>query len=238
MGNAGLKQHCETAKKTGTLNLSRMKLDEFPRQLEGLGTFLRVLDLSENKFSKLPPDIEKFTLLKQLIVSGNRLVELPEVVGTLLKLETLNASSNQISALPNSLSNLAHLKMVNLSSNQLTNFPLMLCGLKHLDVLDLSHNKLTQVPDGVAGLYVTELNLNQNQISRLSPDLADCPRLKTLRLQENCLQLNAFHRRILEDSKISVLTVEGNLFEMRLFPEIEGYEKYMERYTACKKKLF
>lgn len=127
---------------------------------------------------------------------------------------------------------------VNLSDNCLTEFPLVFCGLKHLDVLDLSHNKLSRVPDGVSGLHVTELNLNQNQISSLSDKLADCPRLKTLRIEENCLQLEAIHKRILTDSKISVLAVEGNLFEMKKFPDLDGYDQYMERYTAVKKKMF
>lgn len=125
-----------------------------------------------------------------------------------------------------------------LSDNRITAFPLMFCGLKHLDVLDLSHNRLTSIPDGVAELHVTELNLNQNEISEISENLADCPRLKTLRVEQNCLQIKSIHRRILEDSKISNLTVEGNLFEMKQFPDLEGYDKYIERYTAVKKKLF
>lgn len=112
MGNTGFKEHFEVAKKTGTLNLSRKKLDEFPQQLATLVSFLRTLDLSDNKFSKLPLDIGNFTLLKQLNVSGNRLTELPDVLGSLVKLETLNANSNQISVLPASLSKLSHLKMV------------------------------------------------------------------------------------------------------------------------------
>ena len=114
----------------------------------------------------------------------------------------------------------------------------MLCGLKHLDVLDLSHNKLTNVPNGVSSLHVTELNLNQNQISQISEEFADCPRLKTLRLEENCLPLHAIHKRILAESKISMLALEGNLFELKRLTDLDGYEQYMERYTAVKKKMF
>lgn len=238
MGNSGLKQHYETAKKTGALNLSQRKLDDFPQNLRTFGPYLRTLDLSVNKFVRLPDDVGAFVLLKHLNLSQNKLVALPDVLGALVKLESLNASMNQIRTLPKSLGNLSHLKQVNLSENQISEFPLMLCGLKHLDVLDVSRNKLTTVPDGASALHVVELNLNQNQISLISEKVADCPRLKTLRLEENCLSVNAIPTRVLKDSKISNLLLDGNLFEMRQFAEADGYDQYVERYTAVKKKLF
>lgn len=238
MGNSGLTQHYETAKKTGALKLSQRKLNEFPQNLRALAESLRTLDLSENKFVCIPDDIGSFTLLKQLNLSHNKLTSLPEVLEALTKLEGLNASSNQIKTIPWSLSKLSRLKQVNLSDNEISEFPLMFCDLKHLDVLDLSKNRLTTIPDAAASLHVIELNLNQNQISTISEKLSECPRLKTLRLEENCLQLNAIPNRILKDSKVSVLALDGNLFEMKQFADLDGYENYMDRYTAVKKKMF
>lgn len=238
MGNSGLKQHYETAKKTGTLKLSQHKLDEFPQNLRALAPLLRTLDLSENKFTALPNEIGDFTLLKQLTVSHNRLIGLPDALGALVKLESLNCATNQIASMPSSLTKLNHLKQVNLSDNRISDFPLVFCGLRHLDVLDLSRNRLTTVPDAAASLHVTELNLNQNQIATISEKLAECPRMKTLRLEENCLQLSSVPVRILKDSKISILALEGNLFEMKQFANLDGYDVYMERYTAVKKKLY
>ena len=238
MGNSGLKQHYDTAKKTGTLTLSKRKLDEFPQNLRALAPLLRTLDISENKFLHLPPEIKDFTLLKQINLSHNKLLDLPEEMGELRKLECLNVCSNQLKTLPFSLSKLTYLKQVNLSDNRITDFPLMFCGLKHLDVLDLSKNKLTDVPDAAAALHVTELNLNQNHISVISGKLAQCSRLKTLRLEENCLQVNSIPISILKDSKVSILALDGNLFEMKQFADLDGYEQYMERYTAVKKKMF
>ncbi|KAK2581006.1 hypothetical protein KPH14_006056 [Odynerus spinipes] len=238
MGNFGLKQHYETAKKTGALRLSQKKLDELPSNLQALAPLLRTLDISENKITQIPDDIGKFTLLKQLNLSRNKLTALPETLGDLSKLEGLNASSNFIETIPLSLSKLTHLKQVNLSDNRIAEFPLMFCDLKHLDVLDLSKNRLTTIPDAAALLCVTELNLNQNQISTISEKLAECPRLKTLRLEENCLQLDAIPTKILKESKVSMLALKGNLFEMKQFADVEGYDDYMERYTAVKKKMF
>lgn len=238
MGNSGLKQHYETAKKTGVLKISQKKLTEFPASLKQLEPLLRTLDLSENRFTILPNEIGSFKLLKHLNINQNKLNTLPESIGELSKLESLSVSANKITTLPQSLSNLSNLKQVYLSDNQISEFPLMFCGLRHLDMLDISKNKITEVPDGISNLHVTELNMNQNQLLKLSESIADCPRLKTLRLEENCLQLSAIHSRILTDSTISVLALEGNLFDMKSFTEAEGYEKYMERYTAVKKKMF
>ena len=164
MGSSGLRQHYETAKKTGTLKLSQRKLDEFPQNLRALAPLLRTLDLSENKFTRIPDDIGNFTLLKQLNISHNKLIALPEALGALIKLEGLNASSNQIKSIPWSLSKLTRLKHVNLSDNQITEFPTMFCGFNLLDVLDLSKNRITMIPDAAAASHVVELNLNQNQV--------------------------------------------------------------------------
>jgi Leucine-rich repeat (LRR) protein len=108
--------------------------------------------------------------------------------------------------------------------------------MKHLDCLDLSGNKITDVPDGVGKLQVVELNLNQNQIRSISDELATCQRLKTLRLEENCLQ--SISPAILRDSSVSLLAFDGNLFDSKDLMKAEGYSQYMERYTATKKKMY
>lgn len=238
MGNSGLKQHVETAQKTGVLKLSPGQLNGFPPEFRQLENNLRTLDLSDNKFVVLPNDISRFLQLKHLNLSKNKLGKIPDCMGALTKLETLNLSHNNLSVLPRTISNLINLKQVNLSNNHFRELPLMLCGLKHIDVLDLSKNEITLVTSEVSGLNVVELNLNQNQISDISSQIAGCPRLKTLRLEENCLQITAIHPTILSDSKISNLTVDGNLFELKQLGDVPGYEAYMERFTAVKKKMF
>lgn len=94
------------------------------------------------------------------------------------------------------------------------------------------------MPNNIGDLNVTELNLNQNQITTISENIADCKRLKNLRLEENCLQITAIHPRILKESVISNLSIDGNLFNTKQFNALDGYDAYMERYTAVKKKIF
>lgn len=243
MGNKAVKQHFETAQKTGVLKISQQRLQEFPPHLRTFPNVLRTLDLSENRFVTLPEKIGDFTLLKHLNLNDNRLVELPDALGRLVKLETFNAVNNLIVRLPKQLANLVNLKQVHLNSNQISEFPIMFCGLKHLDILDLSKNKITSIPSAESGfeikdLQVTELNVNQNQISVIAEELADCPKLKIFRIEENCLPKTAIHSRILKESKISNMYVDGNMFQAKQFADMDGYEEYMERYTAVKKKMF
>lgn len=238
MGNKQVKQHFETAQKTGVLKISLMRLQEFPTPLKTFPNVLKSLDLSENRFTAIPDDIAKFTLLKTLKVGSNKLEALPDCLGVLVKLENLLAGNNMILYVTPSLKNLKNLKQVQLGNNQITEFPLMLCGLEKLDMLDLSRNKITAIPDGVQSLKAVELNLNQNQIVSISDSLADAPNLKTLRLEENCLQATAIPIRLLKESVVANLAVDGNLFSSKQFSELEGYETYMERYTAVKKKMF
>lgn len=238
MGNKAVKQHFETAQKTGVLKISQQRLQEFPPHLRTFPNVLRTLDLSENRFVTIPEKIADFTLLKHLNFNDNRLVELPDALGRLVKLETLNAVNNLIVRLPKQLANLVNLKQVHLSNNQIAEFPTMFCGLKHLDILELSKNKITSIPSGIKDLQVTELNVNQNQISVIAEELADCPKLKILRIEENCLPIAAIHSRILKESKISNIYLDGNMFQSKQFVDLDGYEEYMERYTAVKKKMF
>lgn len=238
MGNKQVKQHFETAQKTGILKISLMRLTEFPTPLKNFPNVLKSLDISENRFVVLPTEISKFTLLKTLNLSSNKIEALPDELGVLVKLENLNASNNMILYVTPKLGGLRLLKQVLLSNNQITQFPVMLCGLEKLDVLDLSRNKITGIPDTVKTLKAVELNLNQNQVVSISVHIAECPNLKTLRLEENCLQANAIPIRLLTDSTVSNLALDGNLFSSKQFSELEGYDKYMERYTAVKKKMF
>lgn len=72
---------------------------------------------------------------------------------------------------------------------------------------------------------MVELNMNKNQVALLPASLARCPRLKVLRLEENCLALDAVNPELLKESQISLLAVDGNLFETKQLREAEGYDQ-------------
>ncbi|XP_047514248.1 leucine-rich repeat-containing protein 57-like [Pieris napi] len=240
MGNAGLKQHYETASKTGVLQISnnKPKLREIPTEVYKLSESLRNLDLSKNKISCISDDITKFKLLKQLNLCDNSIQVLPSTIANLKKLELLNVSHNSIQLLPHPIAELSNLKQIYLNNNKFKQFPKPLIGLKNLEVVDLSYNKIVEIPSGMANFHAMELNLSQNEISVLSEDLHEAPRLKILKLEENCLCLDTIRPSLLRDSKIHTLNVDGNLFESKQLAAVEGYNEYTERYTAMKKKMF
>lgn len=237
MGNSALKSHLETSQKTGVFQLTGKGLQEFPEELQRLTANLRTVDLSSNKIEVLPATIGNFLQLKSLTLNANRLADVPAEIGKLKKLETLSLNGNRIQQLPPAVSQLRALRTLSLAGNRIADFPTGLGSLRQLDLLDLSRNQIQNVPATVSELQAIEINLNQNQISVLSAEVSRCPRLKVLRLEENCLELSSIPLSILTESQVSLLSVEGNLFEVKRIRDLEGYDKYMERFTATKKKF-
>ena len=238
MGNqASVKNHLENASRTGVFQLSGSNVSEFPKDIARIKDTVRSLDLSKNKLKVIPDYMGTFANLKHLNLNDNKVGTVPSSIGDLSKLESLSMRNNILVTLPRSLESLSHLRSVDLSGNHISSFPKQFVNLKHLDMIDLSRNKITEIPDGVEGLQVSELNLNQNQISKMSESIASCPRLKVLRLDENCLPVSAIPKKLLADSSVCLISVEGNLFEAKDFQELAGYELYQERFTATKKKL-
>ncbi|KAH7646535.1 Leucine-rich repeat-containing protein 57 [Dermatophagoides farinae] len=237
MGNKqSVKSHLENSQRTGVFQLTKAKLNEIPPDVFRVTT-LRTIDLSTNHLKTIPITIANFTNLRTLILNENLLTQLPEEICRLAKLETLSLAGNQLHTLPTKLGDLRSLRSINLSNNRLQKFPIQLRTIRQLDFIDLSKNKITEIPDGVGELQAHEINLNQNQLSKISDDLARCPRLKVLRLEENCLRLDEITRSLLTESQISLLAVDGNLFDMKQLQDHPSYDQYMERYTATKKKI-
>ena len=86
-----------------------------------------------------------------------------------------------------------------MSHNNFTTFPSALLNLKQMNVLDLANNKIRAIPEEIRGLEATELVLNCNQVSLIAPEVSQCPRLRTLRLEENCLTLDSIPTSLLAE---------------------------------------
>ncbi|KAF0307648.1 Leucine-rich repeat-containing protein 57 [Amphibalanus amphitrite] len=250
-----------------TLDLSENKLSSLPSSMQAFPQ-LKHLNCSQNKLTQLPDTLGALTKLETLLMSYNKITKLPDMLSALKNLKTVNlryarrhepqlerlGDINNMVEQVNEFGDVlcdckkgclrvlaggaATLRSLCWRHNQLSELPGCLLSLPQLDVLDLSSNLITSVPASAAALRCSELNLNDNQINRVSAELADCERLKILRLESNCLSLDEFPARLLADSHVSLLALDGNVFEVKQLAELDGYDKYMERYTATKKKMF
>lgn len=154
------------------------------------------------------------------------IVEVPSSLGHLKKLESLHLQCNSLYSLPDSMRRLTSLRTLDLSHNKLSLFPTSLYTLPCLDYLNVSHNSLPALPqEGVEQLAVLELNLSCNSLSSLPVGLSMCRKLKVLRVEENSLELTGLPQELLERSKVSLLCVDGNLFQQRDLQGLPGYQQ-------------
>lgn len=237
MGNE-LSQHIDNSQKTGILQLRNFKLNKIPPEILQIAQYLRNLDLSNNRILNIPTGLfAKLQILKTLNLANNKLEFLPNEISAMIKLETLNLSENILKQVPPSIIQLKNLKTINLSHNNLVNLPKELCQMEKLDHLDLSANKITQIEDYIEALNCIELNLNENRIKVISVNVSKCPRLKVLRLEQNCLEKKGIPGDLLTKSNVALISFDGNLFTQKELALMDGYDQYMERYTATKRKF-
>jgi Leucine-rich repeat (LRR) protein len=99
------------------LNLSNKGLTKAPSYIFDQKN-LEELNLSNNLLSgSLQAEVRYLQNLKVLNLSNNKFTGLPAEVGQLKNLEVLNLSGNQLTGLPNELGNLSNLKLLDLSGN-------------------------------------------------------------------------------------------------------------------------
>ena len=101
-----------------SLDLSNTGLKKVPMDVFSK-VALESLDVSNNQLEgSLQAEIRHLQKLKILDLSNNKFSGVPAEIGQLQSLEVLNLSNNQITGLPYELGNLSNLKFLDLSGNQ------------------------------------------------------------------------------------------------------------------------
>lgn len=181
----------------------------------------------------LPSEISQLKKLETLSLNGNRIQMLPPSLGQLKALRTLSLSGNQISEFPSGLGSLRNLDLLDLSRNKIQNVPLEVSELQAIEI-SLNQNQVLEssfllseqtLCSRAEPSYLSDQSFFLLQISILSPEISKCPRLKVLRLEENCLELSSIPLSILKDSQVSLFSVEGNLFEVKKLRDLDGYDQ-------------
>ena len=190
--------------------MKKNQIKELPKELFSQLVNLKTLNLSQNQFSSLPPEIIKLTNLSTIWISNNKVAILPDEITNLTNLMRLYTSNNMLSYLPASIVKLTKLVILNASSNRLVSIPKEICQLTSLAKLILARNQLSSIPREISELSgLIELNLSDNRLTNVPSQLFDLGNLTTLDLSDN--KLSFVPTDICNLTKLSYLNLSSNM---------------------------
>ncbi|XP_069718086.1 leucine-rich repeat-containing protein 40 [Phaenicophaeus curvirostris] len=150
--------------RVATVNFSKNQLNEVPPRIVELKDSVCDVNLGFNRISSLSSEFCMLHKLAHLDIRNNFLTTLPEEMEALTQLQVINLSFNRFKAFPSVLYRIVTLETILLSNNQVGSIdPLQLKKMERLGTLDLQNNDLLQVP----------------------PELGNCENLRTLLLEGN-----------------------------------------------------
>ena len=222
-----------------TLDLSHNKLAEVPEGLFRCRSLL-VLNLSHNMLEMIPSQLLMTTTdLLHLDLSNNELDALPPQLRRLSNLHTLILSHNPLSHFQiRPLPALLELRTLHLRNTQrtLANIPPNLEPLVNLTDVDLSQNQLTRIPDGILSLTnLKRLNLGSNEIEEVSPAIEQWSQLETLILSRN--KITALPSGLCKLNKLKKLYLCDNQLDFEGIPAGIGKLSALEVFSAADNNL-
>lgn len=194
------------------------------------------VDLSGNKFTNIPLQLECFTRLSKLNFSDNLMTSIipPQGGFRMNVLTSLTLAGNGLEAFPEHLGNLPALRSLSLARNNLADLSQrFFMQFKLLDILDLSNNKLTQlspavgylsklsyfdvsgnsltfIPESIVGMTSLKyLDLSSNKLPSLSVCFGRMKSLNTLKISSNSMTVLPPHLGSLRDT-LQTFDFSGN----------------------------
>ncbi|VFQ90332.1 unnamed protein product [Cuscuta campestris] len=187
---------------------SNNKLNDLPGSL-GRCSNLAELKASNNSISRLPEEVANCTKLTKLEVEGNKLSVLsdslfssclmltelnasknllkgiPENIGNLKRLIRLDVHQNRISSIPSSIKECSSLLEFYIGGNVLSSLPAEIGELAGLGSLDLHSNQLKEFPVEACKLHLSVLDISNNSLSGLPPEIGLMTTLRKLLIVGN-----------------------------------------------------
>nr|XP_020650914.1 leucine-rich repeat-containing protein 40 [Pogona vitticeps] len=147
-----------------TVNFSKNQLTEIPVRITELKESVSDVNLSFNKLSSISVELCMLYRLTHLDIRNNFLTSLPGEMETLAKLQIINLAFNRFKIFPDVLYRIPTLEAILLGNNQIGSLdPMQVKKLEKLNTLDLQNNDILHVP----------------------PELGNCINLRTLLLEGN-----------------------------------------------------
>lgn len=164
-----------------------LKMKQFNEGIVDRMLLLEKLDLSENQLgdASLPDAFKKLENLVELNLSGNKFTKIPAPVRKLKHLLRFNISHNGVENLKG-LEKQTKMQVLLLDHNKFTNVFKEVSHMRKLEILDCSNNCIREVGLDVHFLKnIRELDISKNKISVLPKDLFQLTTLESLRASHN-----------------------------------------------------
>ena len=117
------------------LRMKKMKLTEFPEEILNYKN-LRALDLTKNRLTNIPQNLNQLQKLEILTLSKNKLQIFPIVICSMPNLKSISVSNNIITNMPTCIQYLTKLEHLDIFNTQIDSFPSELSLLKNLKTFD------------------------------------------------------------------------------------------------------
>jgi hypothetical protein len=167
---------------------------------------LEFMNLSGNRFEKIPEFVFETPGLEELHLNNNRISCLPETITRLKNLKELSCRNNLISIIPRSIREIhRNLKYLSFEANRLDELPEDIGELNNLVALNLRDNRLCKIPESIGNLKsLINLALGNNLLSRLPDPVTSLHKLKRLNIGLNkCLTLSKEQANWLHELKVN-----------------------------------
>ncbi len=169
------------------LNFSNQQLSNLPKLSSNQILQCTELELSHNKFEKLPENISSFVNLTYLLAEHNKITTISEDIGYLKKLTILLLDNNNLTSIPTLIGKLFSIEYLSLNNNRLNKLPSQIGYLQNLKTLYIANNKIGNLSIGIGNLPKLEyFNISGNEISNL-PQLSNYKALTELNASNNRL---------------------------------------------------
>uniref|UniRef100_A0A5F8GRB1 Leucine rich repeat containing 69 n=1 Tax=Monodelphis domestica TaxID=13616 RepID=A0A5F8GRB1_MONDO len=167
------------SQRTSVLVINGKDLTSLPSLIQKMN-YLKVLDLKFNQISKLCPE---FINLTQAYIFTGQCSPSPQC----FKLRTLNLGNNKLEEVPEELRTLNNLETLYLSGNLIKSFSSIPCaGLVNLNFLNMNNNLLLKLPPEINRLKnLKYLSLNHNRLIGIPKELCSLTFLYEIQLNYN-----------------------------------------------------
>ncbi|GAB6032220.1 Leucine-rich repeat-containing protein 40 [Chamberlinius hualienensis] len=177
-------------RKNRCLDLSNLKASDIPENYFVLAAEAEVtiINLSRNQLVQVPESIDlALSKIMELQLASNKLLSIPPIIQSAKYLKFLDVSCNRLENLPDEIVTLTQLREIWINGNKFVQIPSCVYKLKALEILLASDNNIEIIDvEGLNNLsMLATLNLQNNNIHSVPPELGNLVQLRCLQLEGN-----------------------------------------------------